>query len=131
MATAGNISNYFPLNPSTSQHLNASTINRQLITNNGNTPRFLQLPLDADRQIDAQSVMKCKLMLIGLLFLAGCAGDKKFTQIKPGMTKQQVMAIVGQPNGFKMEKDGEVMRYSDNNRYVRLRNGRVVECGEE
>jgi hypothetical protein len=83
------------------------------------------------RKLTLQSVMKCKLMLIGLLFLVGCGGDKKFAKVKPGMTKPQVIAILGQPNGFKMEKDGEVMRYSDNNRYVRLRDGQVVESGEE
>jgi len=75
--------------------------------------------------------MKCKLVLIGLLLLAGCSSDKKYAQIQPGMTKQQVTAILGPPNGYKLQNDGEILRYSDDNRYVKLRNGRVVEFGEE
>jgi uncharacterized lipoprotein YajG len=75
--------------------------------------------------------MKFKVMLIALLLLVGCASDKKFAQIQPGMTRQQVTAILGQPNGYKLQSDGEILRYSDDNRYVKLRNGRVVEFGEE
>jgi len=75
--------------------------------------------------------MKSKVALIGMLLLAGCASDKKFAQIQPGMTRQQVVAILGQPNGYKLQSDGEILRYSDDNRYIKLRNGRVVEYGEE
>jgi hypothetical protein len=75
--------------------------------------------------------MKFKVMWIALLFLVGCASDKKWAQIQPGMTRQQVVAILGQPNGYKLQSDGEILRYSDDNRYVKLRNGRVVEFGEE
>ena len=75
--------------------------------------------------------MKSELIAIGMLLLVSCASDKKFAQIQPGMTKQQVIAILGKPNGFKMENDGEILRYSDDNRYVKLHNGRVIESGEE
>lgn len=75
--------------------------------------------------------MKFKLVLVGLLLFASCSSDKKFGQIQPGMTKQQVVAILGPPNGYKLQSDGEILRYSDDNRYVKLRNGRVVEYGEE
>jgi SmpA / OmlA family len=75
--------------------------------------------------------MKFELVLIGLLLLASCSSDKKFAQIQPGMTKQQVTQILGQPNGYKLQSDGEILRYSDDNRYIKLRNGRVVEFGEE
>jgi hypothetical protein len=47
------------------------------------------------------------------------------------MTKQQVIAILGKPNGYKLQSDGEVLRYSDDDRYIKLRNGKVVEYGEE
>jgi SmpA / OmlA family len=75
--------------------------------------------------------MKFKVMLIALLFLAGCGSDRKWAQIQPGMSRQQVVAILGQPNGYKLQNDGEILRYSDDNRYVKFRNGRVVEFGEE
>ena len=75
--------------------------------------------------------MKSALVLIGVLLLASCSSDKKFAQIKPGMTRQQVTAILGQPDGYKLQSDGEILRYSEDNRYIKLRNGRVIEYGEE
>jgi hypothetical protein len=47
------------------------------------------------------------------------------------MTKAQVIAKLGTPNGFKLENGAEILRYSNDDRYVKLRNGRVTECGEE
>ena len=75
--------------------------------------------------------MKGALAVISLLLVVSCTSDKKFSQIQPGMTKQQVIAKVGTPDGFKLENGAEILRYSKDDRYVKLRNGRVTECGEE
>ena len=75
--------------------------------------------------------MKGALVAISLLLVIKCFTDKKFSQIQPGMTKQQVIATLGTPDGFKLENGAEILRYSKDDRYVKLRNGRVTECGEE
>ena len=76
--------------------------------------------------------MKGALVVISLLLVVSCSSsDKKFSQIHPGMTKEQVIAKLGTPNGFKLENGAEILRYSNDDRYVKLRNGRVTECGEE
>lgn len=75
--------------------------------------------------------MKRTLLMIATLLVVSCSSDKKYSQIQPGMTKQQVIATLGQPDGFKVENGAEVMRYSKDDHYVKLRNGRVTECGEE
>ena len=56
--------------------------------------------------------------------------DKKFAGVQTGMTKAQVIAIVGKkPDADKVEDGSETMRWDAGNHYVKLRGGRVTEYG--
>jgi hypothetical protein len=74
--------------------------------------------------------------------LLGCVMGDKISQIRPGMTKAQVVAKLGSPDGYKQGEHGEeVLRYSNRistgwsgdrgDYFVTLRNGVVVEYGAE
>jgi len=57
--------------------------------------------------------------------------DKKFATIQPGMTRSQVIGILGKPTGFKSEPGAETLTWEAGNHYVKLRDGKVVQKGEE
>ena len=80
----------------------------------------------------------CVFMLAVLL--AGCVtGDKVRQGIREGMTKEQVISTLGNPDGFKRADDYEALTYTnrlisgwswDRTDYtVILQNGRVVQYG--
>ena len=75
-----------------------------------------------------------------LLLLAGCVtGEKVRGGIREGMTKDQVIATLGQPDGFKRSGDAEALQYTnrlisgwswDRTDYtVILENGHVTQYG--
>jgi hypothetical protein len=58
--------------------------------------------------------------------------DKRVARLKTGMTKAQVLAIVGKgPSGDKVQGDTEILQWEDGSHYVKLRNGLVTEYGTE
>jgi len=57
--------------------------------------------------------------------------DKKFTRVQPGMTKSEVIGILGKPNGFKNELGSETLTWEAGNHYVKFKDGRVVAKGVE
>ena len=79
------------------------------------------------------------IFVIFLFLLASCATGEKMVRLEPGMTKSQVIDVMGRPDGFKAEGDYEVLRYTnrlisgwswDRADYnVLLKNGKVVEYG--
>jgi hypothetical protein len=80
------------------------------------------------------------LLATGLLF-SGCGMSYQMRRLDTGMTKNEVLSILGKPDGKKVEGEYEVLEY--NNRcmnpmtdlrtradyYVILKNGIVVEYG--
>jgi hypothetical protein len=71
------------------------------------------------------------LMAVCLLLCVGCQMDKRFARIQTGMTKSQVIGILGKPDGAKLEDSSETLRWEAGDHYVKLKNGRVTEYGEE
>jgi hypothetical protein len=83
------------------------------------------------------------LLLIAFLSLSACVMGDKISEIRPGMTKAQVIAKLGTPDGYKSGPNGwEMLRYSNRlasgwsfrekgDYNVVLVNGRVTEYGQE
>jgi hypothetical protein len=74
-----------------------------------------------------------------LLALSGCATGERMQTVHEGMWKDEVVSLLGNPDGFQRIGDYEVLRYTnrlisgwsrDRADYnVILRGGRVVEYG--
>lgn len=85
--------------------------------------------------------MKIRIMIAILLFavVSGCATGERMQEVREGMAKEQVIDILGQPDGFQRKGEYEALRYTnrlisgwswDRADYnVILRNERVVEYG--
>jgi len=78
------------------------------------------------------------LISLSVIFLLGCAGSaKKMNKLKVGMTKQEVIEAIGQPNSSSAIRNQEYLRYrlnpgglSPNEYYVQLLDGKVVAYGK-
>lgn len=74
-----------------------------------------------------------------ILSLFGCVAGEKMSRLHPGMTKAEVVSVLGRPDGYKRIEGHEIYRYSnrlssgwswDRADYnVVLKNDRVVEYG--
>ncbi|MGQ0522762.1 MAG: outer membrane protein assembly factor BamE domain-containing protein, partial [Betaproteobacteria bacterium] len=84
--------------------------------------------------------MRQLLMWLTLMFaLSACVTGEQMQSVREGMSKEQVVAILGNPDGFQRAGDYEALRYTnrlisgwswDRADYnVILRSGRVVEYG--
>jgi hypothetical protein len=47
------------------------------------------------------------------LTIASCVTGEKMSSLSPGMTKDQVVAVLGHPDGYQSEGDSEVLRYTN------------------
>jgi len=63
------------------------------------------------------------------ILCVGCQMDKRFARIQTGMTKSDVVGILGKPDAAKVEDGSEALRWNAGNHYVKLKNGRVTEYG--
>ena len=54
--------------------------------------------------------MKTAFLVI-CLTLTACATGEKFSQLRPGMTKAQVISLLGNPKGYAQSGDNEVLQY--------------------
>jgi hypothetical protein len=78
------------------------------------------------------------LISLSVIFFLGCAGSsKKMNKLKIGMTKQEVIEAIGQPNSSSAIRNVESLRYrlnpggfSPNEYYVKLLDGKVVTYGK-
>ena len=71
--------------------------------------------------------------------LVGCVTGERMQSVREGMSKDEVIGVLGNPDGFQRSGDYEALRYTnrlisgwswDRADYnVILRNGRVVEYG--
>lgn len=84
--------------------------------------------------------MRKIIVLIIIGCLAGCATGEKMSRLKEGMTKTEVIDVLGDPDGFQRSGDYEAMKYNhrlvtgwawDRADYnVILKEGKVVEYGQ-
>jgi len=71
-------------------------------------------------------------VILAFLLCAGCQMDNRFSRLRPGMTKAQVMAIVRkQPTGQKTQDGMEVLQWETGNHYAKFKNGRLTAYGAE
>ena len=62
----------------------------------------------------------------------GCQMDKRFSQLQSGMTKAQVLKIVGKrPTGDKTEAGVETLQWETGSHYAKFKNGRLIDYGSE
>jgi len=81
-----------------------------------------------------------KAIFIAVFFVfTACATGERIVRLDPGMSKNQVIEVMGRPDGFKAEGEYEVLRYTnrlisgwswDRADYnVILKDGKLVEYG--
>jgi hypothetical protein len=83
--------------------------------------------------------MRKSWVLILVLTLAACVTGQSFANLSEGMTKEQVVAAVGNPDGFQRAGSYEAMKYTNlyvsgwkwdrADYYVILKDGRVTAYG--
>ncbi|MBW2004096.1 MAG: hypothetical protein JRI72_05695 [Deltaproteobacteria bacterium] len=74
-----------------------------------------------------------------LLILAGCATGELMSRLRPGMPKQEVIQILGNPDGYQSRGEYEALKYSHRlvtgwawdraDYFVILKGGKTVEYG--
>jgi len=55
-----------------------------------------------------------------MLSLLGCVTGEKMSQVHPGMTKAEVVSVLGRPDGYKQFAGYEVYRYSNRLRMTKV-----------
>ena len=76
--------------------------------------------------------MKKALFTVVVLLCIGCQMDKRFSQLQTGMTKAQVMTIVGKkPTGDKTVNGVETLEWETGSHYAKFKNGRLTDYGTE
>ena len=83
--------------------------------------------------------MKKALTFFIALAFVGCATGDKMSRLNEGMTKQEMIKVLGKPDGFRRTGDYEVFTYTNRlisgwswdraDYHVVLKNGEVVEYG--
>ena len=79
------------------------------------------------------------ILIFPTLLLVSCVTGEKMTALSPGMTKAQVIAKLGPPDGYQSEGNYEVLRYTNKlvsgfswdraDYYAILQNGTLTEYG--
>jgi len=82
---------------------------------------------------------KLFLLLLLLVFILGCATGELMSQLQPGMPKEEVTNILGNPDGYQNRGEYEALKYSHRlvtgwswdraDYFVILKDGKVVEYG--
>lgn len=57
--------------------------------------------------------MKLILSLLTILFLAGCVTGERVRNIDPGMSQDEVVQILGKPDGFRASGEFTVYKYTN------------------
>ncbi len=52
-------------------------------------------------------------IVVCCLFLSACATGELMTRMRPGMTKQEVVDLLGQPDGYSAPEGYEVFKYTN------------------
>ena len=76
--------------------------------------------------------MKALTIALSALLLVACQMDKRFSRLQTGMTKTQVLAIVGKrPTGDKTQDGTEILQWETGSHYAKFKNGRLIDYGTE
>jgi len=67
-----------------------------------------------------------------LLLCAGCQMDKRFSQLRVGMTKADVLAVVKKnPTHDTTENGVETLKWEDGDHFAKFKNGRLIGYGSD
>lgn len=82
---------------------------------------------------------KMFLLFLLLVFLVGCATGELMSRLRPGMSKEEVTNILGNPDGYQNRGEYEALKYSHRlvtgwawdraDYFVILKDSKVVEYG--
>jgi hypothetical protein len=76
--------------------------------------------------------MKRALFAVAVLLCVSCQMDKRFSRLQTGMTKAQVLQIVGKrPTGDKTQDGTETLQWETGSHYAKFKNGRLIDYGTE
>ena len=75
-------------------------------------------------RIVATTSVRSVIVVTAAFLLAGCFGGQQITQIDVGMYREQVIGILGRPDGYRSAGDTEAMTYS--NRLMRAGVGGIL-----
>jgi hypothetical protein len=91
------------------------------------------------RSISQISQIGSVLLAVLTLAIASCVTGQKMSSLTPGMTKDQVIAALGHPDGYQTDGGYEVLRYTNKlvsgfswdraDYYAILHSGKLVEYG--
>ena len=77
-------------------------------------------------------VNRTLLVIVAFVMCVGCQMDKRFSRLQTGMTKTQVLAIVGKrPTGDKTQDGMETLQWETGSHYAKFKNGRLIDYGTE
>jgi hypothetical protein len=87
--------------------------------------------------VEQEVAMKRMCMwLLAAVMILGCAGAGKMNQVQLGMTKDQVVEVLGKPVSSSAEEDTTFLKYKFFSKgifldayYVKLKNGKVEAFG--
>ena len=72
------------------------------------------------------------LITLGLFLCVACQMDKRFSRLQTGMTKAEVLAVVGKrPTGDKQQDGVEILQWETGSHYAKFKNGRLIDYGTE
>ena len=75
---------------------------------------------------------RTSIVIFAFLLCVSCQMDNRFSRLQVGMSKAQVMGIVGKrPTGDKTENGVETLQWETGNHYARFKNGRLTDYGSE
>jgi hypothetical protein len=84
-------------------------------------------------------VMRLFAAILCVVSLVGCATGELMSSLRPGMSKEEVTGVLGNPDGFQSRGEYESLRYSHRlitgwawdraDYFVILKDNRVVEYG--
>lgn len=84
-------------------------------------------------------MMKLFATIAFIVSLTGCATGELMSSIRPGMSKEEVIRVLGNPDGFQSKGEYESLKYSHRlttgwswdraDYFVILKDNRVVEYG--
>lgn len=86
-----------------------------------------------------EHMMRLFAVILCIISLAGCATGERMSSLQPGMSKEDVTRILGNPDGFQPRGEYESLKYSHRlvtgwawdraDYFVILKDNRVVEYG--
>lgn len=57
--------------------------------------------------------MRFILILVSCLFAASCVTGEKAREVQPGMSQQEVVSVMGKPDGFSLKGEYTIYQYTN------------------